>query len=131
MKKMRTLVLSMLLLVLFCSCAYASKLDFTLVNNTGYRIDIVNVTPATSDSWEEDIMGKDYLENGQSVSIHFPAKADSKLWDLQIVYTNGENFFWYDLDLTTVSTVTLSTKKDGTFAYLDNGKAYSAKKTKR
>ena len=131
MKKMRILVLSMLLLVLFCSCAYASKLDFTLVNNTGYRIDIVNVTPATSDSWEEDIMGKDYLENGQTVEIHFPSKSDSKLWDLQVVYTNGENFFWYDLDLTKVSSVTLSTKKDGTFAYFDNGKTYSAKKTKR
>ena len=131
MKKMRTLVLTTLLIMLVCSCAYAAKLDFTLVNNTGYRIDIVNVTPATSDSWEEDIMGKDYLENGQSVNIHFPSKANSRLWDLQIVYTNGENFFWYDVDLTAVSTVTLATKKDGTFAYFDNDKAYVAKKSKR
>ncbi len=131
MKKMRVLVLTTLLLLLVCACASAANLDFTLTNNTGYRIDIVNVCPSSSNSWEEDIMGRDYLENGQSVSIHFPRKTNVKLWDLQVVYTNGENDFWYDLDLTSVSAVTLATKKDGVYAYFDNGKSYSAKKERR
>ncbi len=131
MKKVRILIMAVLLTFLISSVAFASRLDFTLVNETGYRIDVINVSPASSNSWEEDIMGKDYLANGESININFSSKENARIWDLQCVYTNGVNDFWYDIDLTHVSVITLRTENGVTYAYLDDGKSYSATKNRR
>ena len=54
-----------------------SALDFTLVNDTGYTIDKVFVSPTKLEEWGEDVMGPDdQVPDGKSVHIHFKKAAE-------------------------------------------------------
>ena len=91
-----------------------SVLDFTLVNDTGYTIDKVFVSPSKLEEWGEDVMGPDdQVPDGKSVKIHFSRahEKDTK-WDLKIVFTDNEYRYWTNLDLSTISEVTIHYKND-------------------
>jgi hypothetical protein len=90
-----------------------SALDFVLVNDTGYTIDKIFVSPTKTEEWGEDVMGQDQLEDGKSVKIHFNRahEKDTK-WDIKVVFTDNENRFWTGLDLSTISEVTIHYKND-------------------
>ncbi len=51
--------------------AAEARQNFTLVNKTGYDIEKVFVSPSKSDDWEEDVLGKDTLDDGDSWEIKF------------------------------------------------------------
>ncbi|MDD3610059.1 MAG: hypothetical protein PHI49_09950 [Halothiobacillaceae bacterium] len=93
-------------------------LDFTLVNRTGYTINEVYVSPISSDAWEEDIMGRDQLANGESVDIHFSKGAKGCKWDLKVTYEDKEEAEWEGFDLCSVSKIVLryDRKKGETWA---------------
>ena len=91
-----------------------SALDFTLVNDTGYTIDKVFVSPSKLEEWGEDVMGPDdQVPDGKSVKIHFTRahEKDTK-WDLKIVFTDKEYRYWTNLDLSTISEITIHYKND-------------------
>jgi hypothetical protein len=79
--------------------AFASDADFKLVNKTGYQIDSVYVSPASSDSWGEDIMGKDALPDGTVVNITFPHGGKACKFDIRVKYNDGDKAEWTDVDL--------------------------------
>lgn len=87
--------------------AAQAKQDFTLVNATGYTIDKVFVAPSKSDSWEEDVLGRDVLPNKDSVHITFSRADKTCSWDLKVVYDDGETAEWDGFDLCTVSKITI------------------------
>jgi len=87
-----------------------SKLDFTLMNDTGVVISEIFVSPSTSDDWEEDIMGKDVLDNRESVDISFSRTEKTCEWDLKIVDAQDNEIEWTELDLCTASHITLQYK---------------------
>lgn len=92
------------------------KQDFILVNKTGVEIYSVYISPHSADDWEEDILGRDTLPNGESTNIHFSRKEKAKLWDLRIEDKKGTAFEWENLNLLEISQVTL---------YYKNGKAWA------
>ena len=94
-----------------------AKLDFTLVNQTGKDIHYVYVAPSDSDDWGDDVMGEDVLMNKDSVDITFSPKAKSKLWDLQVEYSDGKTSVWESLDLSQIDTLTLKIEKGKATAY--------------
>lgn len=98
-----TLAASMLL----SAPALAEDLDFALVNKTGYTINEVYVSPASSEEWEEDIMGSDALGNGDGVNIRFPKGAKGCDWDLKVTYDDGEEAMWGGADLCSISKIVL------------------------
>jgi hypothetical protein len=86
------------------------KLDFELVNKTGYDISDVYVAPSKEREWGDDVMGKDILPNGESVEISFSREETEKLWDVYVTwvgYDSEEDVFWTDLNLSKISKVTL------------------------
>ena len=83
------------------------KQDFTLINNTGYQINEVYVSPATSKDWEEDVLGRDTLANREKVDIHFTRAEKTCKWDLKVVYDDGEEAEWDAFDLCTVSSIAI------------------------
>ena len=86
-----TLVAAAALLVVTASTAFADgKQDFDLVNRTGYTIDKVFVSPSNSNDWEDDVLGRDVLDDGEKVHIRFNRAAKSCKWDLKVVYSDGE-----------------------------------------
>ena len=91
-----------------------SALDFVLVNDTGYTIDKVFISPSKLEEWGEDVMGPDdQVPDGKSVKIHFSRahEKDTK-WDIKIVFTDNESRYWTDLDLSAISEVTIHYKND-------------------
>jgi len=92
--------------------ARAGKQDFVLHNETGVEIHEVYVSPVTSDDWEEDVLGKDPLPNGDSVKITFDDRDKHAHWDLKVGDGKGNSIEWHDLNLVEISEVTLH-YKDG------------------
>jgi hypothetical protein len=99
----------------FAPAAHAAKQDFTVVNKTGYQIDSVYVSATRSNSWEEDIMGRDTLDDEASVDISFEKGTRGCHYDLMVKYHDGDQSEWHDLDLCSISKVQLFwDRKEGT-----------------
>jgi hypothetical protein len=93
------------------SAAHAADQDFTLVNETGYTIEQVYVSPIKASDWEEDILGRDVLSDGENVLIQFPKRENVCRWDLKVVYDDGEEATWSDFNLCEVSRITIHYKR--------------------
>ena len=85
----------------------AADLDFTLVNATGVEIHQLNVSPASADEWEEDILGDTTLPDGVSVDVQFAGGSDACLWDIRVIDGEGVEIYWEGINLCEVSRVTL------------------------
>ena len=85
----------------------AGPQDFTLVNKTGVIIHKVFIAPHSSDSWEENILGKDTLENDESLDISFSRSEKAKMWDLRVEDKSGNSLEWENLNLLEINEVTL------------------------
>lgn len=96
------------ILMMAASPVMAGDQDFTLKNRTGYTIDQVYVSAAKTDDWEEDVMGKDTLGDGESVDITFGASEGACKFDLKVVYDDKEEAIWEGLNLCSISTVSIS-----------------------
>ena len=88
--------------------------DFTLVNKTGVEIHAVYVSPHDADDWEEDILGRDTLPDGETVDIKFNRTETAENWDLRIEDSKGNAIEWENLNLLKISKATL---------FYENGKA--------
>jgi hypothetical protein len=102
--------------------AAEAKQDFTLVNKTGYEISEVYVSPAKTDDWEEDVLGKDSLDDGESVNIHFKRANKTCMWDLKVVYSDDDSdAVWQKINLCEVSKITIkyNRKSNTTTAFFD------------
>lgn len=104
---LRTFFLALLLTFGMVGSLWAGTQDFQLTNATGYTIDAVFVSPSDQESWESDVMGRDVLDDGQAVNITFDRNTSECKFDLQVIYTDKEVAIWQDIDLCTVSSVTL------------------------
>ena len=102
---------ALLSLSLAGTAAAEGKQDFSLTNRTGYTIDQVYVAPSKSDEWEEDVLGRDVLGDGERVDISFHRKQKSCQWDLKVVYDDGEEAEWYGFDLCSVSKIKIFYKE--------------------
>src|SRR5438132_11179513 len=69
--------------------ARAGKQDFILHNQTGVEIHEVYVSPVSADDWQEDVLGKGTLPDGESVKITFNDREKHVHWDLKIVDGKG------------------------------------------
>ena len=90
-----------------------AKQDFTLLNKTGVEIDKVFISPHDVNEWQEDILGRDTLPDGESVDIKFHRAEKAPHWDLRIEDKKGNFIEWENLNLLEISKVTL---------YYENGK---------
>ena len=91
----------------FASPAAAGKQDFTILNNTGYQIDQIYVAASSTDDWEEDVLGKQVLEDGERFKLSFDRSEDKCLWDIKVDYQDGDSAEWNGIDLCEVSVVSL------------------------
>jgi len=86
--------------------AHAGTQDFVLVNDTGVTIHNLFISESNKEEWEEDVLGEDVLEDGDSVGITFKGKKACK-WDLMVKDEDGEGIYWRKVDLCSVSRVVL------------------------
>jgi hypothetical protein len=103
---MRTYIgLACAMALLAAGPALAAKQDFQLNNGTGYTIAEVYVAPSRSDDWEEDVLGRDVLGDGEATAISFVKAGSTCVYDLKVVYDDGEEAEWAKLDLCSISEV--------------------------
>jgi hypothetical protein len=98
------------------TAASAGKQDFDLVNATGYTIAEVYVAPSSSNNWEEDVLGRDFLRNRERVTINFAPNQKACLYDILVVWNDGDQASWDSFNLCTLSEITL---------YWENGRAWA------
>ena len=77
-----------------------------IVNNTGYTIYHLYVSPATSSSWGDDLLGFfGIIEDGEEYDTEIPA--DATLYDIRLVDSDGDSYTQWDVDVSRSSTVQL------------------------
>ena len=107
LKSLKVFFLAALFVMGLSSVAFAGAQDFVLVNNTGFPIYYVNVSPASSDNWQNDILGSQVLMNGESIRVNFGA-GNTQYWDIQAIFEDGSAIAWYNIDLLSTYQVTLN-----------------------
>lgn len=80
-----------------------STVPITVINNTGIDIYGLYASTIDTDDWEEDILGFEVLEAGESVDINFSFASTETRWDFAMtdIYDNVIEF--YDMDLSEYS----------------------------
>ena len=113
-------------LIVLSGVAYAqeAKQNFVLVNKTGYDLSEIYISPANTNSWEEELLagGDDDFEDGLASEINFHSGVKTCMWDLKVVYSDDDSSaVWHDIDLCKVSKVTIKydRKSDTTSALFD------------
>ncbi len=77
-----------------------------IVNNTGYTITNFYGSNTGSNSWEEDILGKDLLPPGGSVVINFDDASGYCMFDFKAVFEDGDEIVDEKIDVCTIGTFT-------------------------
>ena len=99
------------LFILFLSVAnaFASDLDFTLVNQTARSFEGLYITASDNKDWDANLLldGK-VLAAGGKIQVRFKNDARSEIWDLNLVDDEGLSVTFDKVKLTGVDTVTLN-----------------------
>lgn len=95
-------------LLAFAPAAWAADQDFTVVNKTGYQIDDLWVSPASSSNWGRELMGRGtVLEDGDSYDVAFAHNTKACKFDMKVKYHDEDEATWQNLDLCEISKVSL------------------------
>ncbi len=82
-------------------------LSFDLTNFTGSALHAVYVSPSDSKGWEENVLGSDELNDGDTVDIRFSPEESAALWDIRVESADAHYAEWKGIDLRGVSRITL------------------------
>lgn len=81
--------------------------SFELQNDSFYTIVYVRASPSSSDYWSDDILGRDVLYPGESLSVYVPPGSGSDCYyDIQITDETGHEQDFYNIDLCSVYVLT-------------------------
>lgn len=72
----------------------------------------VYISPTNSPGWEENVLGDNKLDDGDSINIKFDPAERAILWDLRVEGPDRYFAEWKCINLRTVSKVTLHVKLD-------------------
>jgi hypothetical protein len=97
-----------LFIVFSIASAFASDLDFTLVNQTGRSFEGLYITASDNKDWDANLLlnGK-VLNAGGRIQVRFKNDAKSQTWDFNLVDDEGLSVTFDKVKLTGVDTVTL------------------------
>ena len=101
--------LSFLLFILVgVTNAFASDLDFTLMNRTARSFEGVYITASDNKDWDANLLlnGK-VLAAAEKIQVRFRGDAKSETWDLNLVDDEGHSVTFDDVRLSNVDTITL------------------------
>jgi hypothetical protein len=98
----------LLILLVSVANAFASDLDFTLVNQTGQSFEGLYVTAFDNKDWDANLLldGK-VLAAGEKIHVRFNNDAKSEFWDFNLVDDEGLSVTFNKVDLAGVDTVPL------------------------
>jgi len=97
-----------LFILLSIANAFASDLNFTLVNQTARSFEGVYITDSANKDWDANLLlnGK-VLAAGGKIQVRFRSDAKSETWDFNLVDDEGLSVTFDRVKLAGVDTVTL------------------------
>jgi hypothetical protein len=97
-----------LFILLGIANAFASDLDFTLVNQTARSFEGLYITDSANKDWDANLLlnGK-VLAAGEKIRVRFKRDAKSETWDFNLVDDEGLSVTFDHVKLAGVDTVTL------------------------
>jgi hypothetical protein len=98
----------LLIVLLSVASAFASDLDFTLVNQTGRSFEGLYITAPDNKDWDANLLldGK-VLATGGKINVRFKNDAKSERWDFNLVDDEGLSVTFDKVRLAGIDTVTL------------------------
>jgi hypothetical protein len=106
------LVVAGLVLLGASAAAVAADYYVDITNHTGYTIMYMYVSPAKSDSWEEDVLGDDVLPDGKTQRVTLTGYKSS-IFDIRLVDEDGDKYTFWNVDVSEEDiTVTLDDLDD-------------------
>lgn len=109
----RALLSAVILASASVGAAYAGDQDFVLVNNSSRQVDSVFVSKVSSNSWEEDVLGRGVLAPRGSITIRFNNRERACRWDMKVKYHGGGEDSWRNINLCSTNRVTLYQDRTG------------------
>lgn len=96
--------------VLFATACQADTYDrrVNIVNETSFTIVEFYASNVSVDVWEEDILGADVLDPGQSVLINIDDGSEYCEYDIRAVFSDGEEVVRNALNVCEVGTFTFT-----------------------
>jgi hypothetical protein len=97
-----------LFILLGVANAFASDLDFTLINKTERSFEGVYITAPDNKDWDANLLLKGkVLAAGGKIDVRFRRDTKSEIWDLNIVDDQGLSVTFDHVKLTNANTITL------------------------
>ena len=91
--------------------------NFVLENGTGRVIREIYLSPTSKNTWlYQDELGKNVLNPGQEIFLDFDPQDNVQYWDIKVVYENGDEEYWFALDLFRIYHITI---RPGTVASIE------------
>ncbi|GHU08434.1 hypothetical protein FACS1894151_04330 [Spirochaetia bacterium] len=95
----KKLLIAVVLFALTGLYAFAQNLPtVTIVNQTGYTVWSVYISPSSDDNWGEDRLGADYLYDGDQISItlDIPLAAEN-IYDICLGDEDGDSYYKWEV----------------------------------
>jgi hypothetical protein len=98
---MKKLMLAVLLLLGAFAVSAQSRPSINIVNNTGYTIYTLFVSPSESDEWGEDVLGENVLENGKTFTVQLESSLSQvSVYDIGVEDEDGDTYVKWELTVT-------------------------------
>jgi hypothetical protein len=78
--------------------AHAADYHVDITNETGFTIYYIYVSPDSSGSWEEDVLGSEVLMDGTTKRINLKGYK-SPIFDIRLVDEDGDSYTYWDVDV--------------------------------
>ena len=107
---MKKLIFAGLLLFLGAFIVSAQNLPtIRIVNNTGFPVFKICISPSEEDAWGEDILGEEILENGQTYTwqLSLPL-SEVSVYDIGMEDEEGSAYIKWELTLTNNARIVFS-----------------------
>ncbi|WP_404473518.1 hypothetical protein LG301_03600 [Vreelandella venusta] len=93
-------------LLMVCSSSLVMAADYyvDITNRTGYTLYYMYVSPADSQSWEEDVLGNDVLVDGDTQRVTITGYS-SPIFDIRVVDEDNDSYTFWEVDVSTQDVV--------------------------
>ncbi|MDB5569617.1 MAG: hypothetical protein JWN93_800 [Hyphomicrobiales bacterium] len=102
------LVLAAAALLLGAATAQAANRKVDIVNETGATMTEFYASVGSTNSWEEDILGDDELEDGDTVEVNVDDGSNKCIYDFRAVFDNGAEAVKRGVNVCQISTFTFT-----------------------
>lgn len=90
----------------YVPAARAADRHVEIVNKTGRALTELYASKVGAKSWEEDILGRDTLDNGDSVTVNVNDGTGACKFDFKAVFEDGKSIEKASIDVCAISTFT-------------------------